>query len=89
MRSQKEIWQFNQALEWIERVRRCTFCGAREDKHNLPADMEYYKYEAHEFVYPSQEEIASYSKLESSTDEGILQIEETNKHKERQSTGIL
>lgn len=58
VRSVRECWEYNQPLERLEGVRRCSFCAAREDRHNLPADMCYYGYAAHEFQYPSAEEVA-------------------------------
>lgn len=57
VRTVREIWEYNQQLEKSEGVRRCVYCGAREDKHNLPVDMKYYGYEPHIFQYPSREEI--------------------------------
>jgi adenylate cyclase len=57
-RSAREIWEANQDLERIEFVRRCIYCGARQDRHNLQADMEYYGYASHPFEYQSHENIS-------------------------------
>jgi hypothetical protein len=56
----RECWEYNRELEKIEGVRRCSFCAAREDRHNLPEDMAYYGYKAHPFGYPTDDEIAGW-----------------------------
>lgn len=57
----REIWTDNQDLERIEKVRRCLYCGAKEDGHNLSEDMRYYGYSEHPFQYPSAAEIEDWS----------------------------
>lgn len=58
----RDWWESRRDLERTEGVRRCFFCGAREDRHNLPADMAYYRYEAHDFEYATEQEIQEWSK---------------------------
>jgi hypothetical protein len=58
IRTEREIWEYNRDMERAEGVRRCIYCGAREDRHNDPADMAYYDYKPHVFQYPSEETIA-------------------------------
>jgi hypothetical protein len=60
----REIWGYNRELERLEGVRRCVYCGAREDRHNRPEDMAYYDYNAHVFQYPSDDEIAGWKQAE-------------------------
>jgi hypothetical protein len=57
IRTDREIWEYNRDLERLEGVRRCVYCGAREDRHNDPLDMVFYGYKEHVFQYPSDETI--------------------------------
>jgi hypothetical protein len=58
----RNIWEKRSegGIEQVEGVRRCYYCGAREDRHNLTADMQYYNYKAHAFEYPSEAQIAEW-----------------------------